>query len=255
MTYFDAIILGIVEGLTEFLPVSSTAHLILTSQVLGITADDFLKSFEIIIQLGAILAVVTLYWRSFLQWQVLMRLAVAFVPTGLVGILLYPFLKQYVLANTTVVLWALFLGGVVILVFEKWRGQSSITTTAEISELSYHTCFLIGCFQSVAIIPGVSRSGATIIGGLLLGLRRQTIVAFSFLLAVPTIAAASMLDIVKNYELFTRANVDLLVVGFVTAFIVALLSIRWLLHYVAKNDFTVFGYYRIGLAALYAFWR
>src|SRR3989344_8206846 len=165
MTIIQAIILGIVEGVTEFLPVSSTGHLILTSKLLGIADSDFLKSFEIAIQFGAILAVVVLYWRKIWQskdnWK---KILVAFLPTAIIGFLLYKILKYYLLSNVSVVLWSLLLGGILLIIFEEWNKANCIT----FEKINYRDSFWIGVLQSLAIVPGVSRSGATIVGGMLM---------------------------------------------------------------------------------------
>ncbi len=250
MDYLSAAILGVVEGITEFLPVSSTGHLILASSLLGIVQSDFQKTFEIVIQLGAILAVVVLYWRSFLQVEVLKRIIVAFIPTGIIGLALYKVVKTYLIGNEVVVLWALLLGGIGLIVFELWHreGESAIS---EIAAMPYRTAAYIGLFQAVAVIPGVSRSAATIVGGLILGLKRRTIVEFSFLLAVPTMLAASGLDLLKHASSFSGSESGLLAVGFIVSFVVALFSIKWLLSFVRGHSFVPFGIYRILLAAVF----
>ncbi len=246
MTFIQSVILGIVEGATEFLPVSSTGHLILASSLLGILQSDFVKTFEIAIQVGAILAVLIVYWRSFLDWPLLKKIVVAFIPTGLIGLAVYHVAKVYLIGNEMVVLAALALGGVALIAFEKWHGERD--GAKNLSELSYRDAALIGVAQSVAIIPGVSRSGATILGGLALGVSRAAIVEFSFLLAVPTMIAATGLDLVKSGGHFSSHEWLLLASGLVVSFIVALASIRWLLSYVRKHSFTAFGWYRIALS-------
>ncbi len=250
MTLFIAAILGIVEGLTEFLPISSTGHLILASQLLNLTQSDFQKSFEVIIQLGAILSVVVLYWKSFLKIEVLKRLFVAFLPTGIIGLALYKVVKTYLLGNEMVVLWALLLGGIVIIAFELWHKEKE-GEVEPIEHISYKKSFLIGLFQALAIIPGTSRSAATIVGGLALGLKRKTIVEFSFLLAVPTMLAATGLDLVKNASSFSTDQAGALAVGFIVSFVVALFSIKFLLKYVRNHTFIAFGVYRIAVALLF----
>tara|TARA_R110000824_G_scaffold401771_1_gene615363 strand:- start:70165 stop:70935 length:771 start_codon:yes stop_codon:yes gene_type:complete len=252
MTFWDAIILGTIEGITEFLPISSTGHLILTSHLLSIPSSGFLSSFVIAIQLGAIGAVVVLYWRSFLDPQIVKRLLAGFIPTAIIGLSLYPFVKGYLLGNELVVVIALFLGGVALIIFELVHKELPDTPEG-ISTITFRQAFLIGIAQSVAIVPGVSRSAATIVGGLMLGIRRTTIVEFSFLLAVPTMGAAVALDILKNYQSFTLEDAGAIGVGFMVAFIVALLSIRFLLHFVRTSTFIPFGVYRIILAGLF-FW-
>ncbi len=251
MTILHALILGLIEGISEFLPISSTGHLILASQVLGVSQDEFTKSFEIIIQLGAILSVVALYWRSFLNVALLKRLVVAFIPTGIIGLALYQVIKTYLIGNETVVLWALFLGGVVIIAFELMTRHQPSKEHLSPEHISYKKSFLIGLFQALAIIPGTSRSAATIIGGLAMGLPRTTIVEFSFLLAVPTMLAATGLDLLKNASSFSASQAGVLSVGFVVSFIVALLSIKFLLKFVRNHSFIAFGVYRIALALLF----
>jgi undecaprenyl-diphosphatase len=248
---FDAFILGIVEGITEFLPISSTGHLILASALLHIPDSDYLKTFEIVIQLGAICSVVALYSRSFLNIEILKRLVVAFIPTGIIGLALYKIEKTYLLGNEPVVLWALALGGLALIVFEMFHVEDPDATDSS-ERITYKQAALVGLFQAVAIIPGVSRSAATIVGGLLLGIRRVTIVEFSFLLAVPTMAAASGLDLVKSAGSFSSDQTLMLAIGFVTSFVVALFAIRWLLGFVRKHSFISFGIYRI-LVALFFF--
>lgn len=252
MTILDSIILGIVEGITEFLPISSTGHLILAGELLGLPSSEFLKSFEIAIQTGAIAAVVVLYWRSFLNIEILKRIVIAFIPTGVIGLLLYPFAKAYLLGNTTVVLTALFLGGIALIVFELLHTEKP-DAKEDVGSITYLQSFLVGVCQALAIIPGVSRSAATIVGGLFLGIRRIAIVEFSFLLAVPVLVGATGLDLVKNADTFSSGDVTNLAVGFIVSFIVAILSIRFLLHYVRKHTFIPFGIYRIVAALLFWF--
>jgi undecaprenyl-diphosphatase len=252
MTFFHAGILGIIEGLTEFLPISSTAHLVLASALLKIPQTEFLKSFEIVIQLGAILAVVTLYWRYLWShknvWPIII---VAFLPTAVIGLLVHSAMKKYLLGNVPVVLWSLFLGGIALVVFELWHREKD-AAVADMAQITWKQAFLIGLFQSVAIIPGVSRSAATIVGGLLLGIRRKTIVDFSFILAIPTMAAATGLDLVKSAQSFSSGDVGLLTVGFIVSFVVALGSVLWLLGYIKTHTFISFGVYRIIIAVALA---
>ncbi len=248
MNLFDATILGIIEGLTEFLPVSSTAHLILGAKVLNLAQTDFVKSFEIIIQLGAILAVVTLYFRSFFNIQILKKLIVGFLPTAIIGLLVYKRVKEY-LGDISIVLWALFIGGILLIIFEAYnkrkieKGSDTITLKQSV---------IIGLCQCFAFIPGVSRSAATIIGGIMQGISRTAIAEFSFLLAVPTMVAATSLDIFKNKDILIHGgNLGALVLGFVVSYIVAIIAIKGFLSFVKKNDFVVFGVYRILLAVVF----
>lgn len=250
MTIVQSIILGIVEGVTEFLPISSTGHLILASELLKISQSNFAKSFEIIIQLGAILSVVVMYWRSFLNIATLKKLIVAFIPTGAVGLALYKIIKTYFIGNQNVVLWALFIGGAALIIFELWHKQSEFAASS-MAQISYKQSFFVGLCQSAAIIPGVSRSAATIVGGLVAGLDRKTIVEFSFLLAVPTMIGASALDLIKNADSFSQDQFGVLAVGFVISFITAIVSIKWLLGFIKKRNFIPFGIYRIILALVF----
>ena len=252
-TILNPIILGAVEGITEFLPISSTAHLILTSRLLGLEQTEFQKSFDIIVQVGAILAIVILYWQRLLRdWQTLKRVVVAFVPTGILGLAFYKLIKMYLLGSINVVLISLFLGGLFLVVFEWWRAKrGDKPKTSDINKLSYKQCLAIGVFQSIAMIPGVSRAAATIVGGLLLGLNRKTIVEFSFLLAVPTMLAAAGLDLIKNASSFQADQFGFLAIGFIMSFLTALLAVKWLLSYVSKNDFKLFGWYRMGLVVVF----
>lgn len=251
MTLLQAIILGVVEGVTEFLPISSTGHLILASRLLGLSQTDFQKSFEIAIQLGAIASVIALYWRRFLEPAVV-RVLVAFLPTGLIGFALYRVVKTYLFDSEAVVLWALGLGGVALIVFELLH-QERDDAVPDVASISYSKALLIGVFQSLSIVPGVSRAGATIVGGLILGLSRSTIVEFSFLLAVPTMLAATGYDLLKNASSFVPQQFGVLAAGFVSAFFVALLSIKFLLAFVRTNTFVPFGIYRIVVAFAFAF--
>ena len=251
MDLFDAIILAVVEGLTEFLPISSTGHTILAAVLLNVGQTEFVKSFEIALEFGSILAVVVLYWRFFLDFEVLKRLIVAFIPTGIVGLAFYRIFKDVLFGNEQIVLWALLLGGIFIVLFE-WRyKERSAIEEREMSKIPYKHCLLIGLFQAVSIIPGVSRSAPTIMGGLALGMKRQTIVLFSFLLAVPTMVAASGFDLLMSYSEFSAGQVDLLLVGFVVSFLVAMPAIKFFLGYVRKHSFVPFGIYRILLVVAF----
>jgi undecaprenyl-diphosphatase len=243
-----AVVLGIVEGITEFLPISSTAHLILASHALGIKETEFLKSFEIIIQLGAILSVVVLYWKRFLNVEVLKKLVVAVIPTGVIGLTVYKAIKSYLLGNVAVVLTTLLVGGIALIIFERFQQRDD--RDVDFSEISYRKAFLIGLFQAIAVIPGVSRSAATIVGGSLLGVSKRTIVEFSFMLAVPTMLAATGLELVKNRSAI-GGNFGILAIGFVVSFITAILAIKSFLGYIKKRDFSAFGWYRIVLAVVF----
>lgn len=252
MDIWHAVVLGVVEGITEFLPVSSTGHMIIASHLMGLPDSEFLKTFEIAIQFGAICAVAGLYWRTFLlDWETTCKVVLAFIPTAIIGFLLYKLIKQYLLHNVLIVVWALFLGGAVIIIFELvHKGKQA--TSKGIEGISYKQAFMIGLCQSLAVVPGVSRSAATIVGGLMLGVSRKAIVEFSFLLAVPTMLAATILDLLKTEAELNSRQWGVLGVGFAVALVVAWFSVKFLLKYIQKNDFMVFGVYRVIAAVIFA---
>lgn len=252
MDLLSAAILGIVEGLTEFLPVSSTGHLIIASRLMGLPQTEFLKSFEIAIQLGAIAAVAWVCRATLLHDRgALKKIAAGFVPTALLGVLLHDVVKQQLLSSETVVLWALGIGGVGLIAFEMLR-PSPAGKEPDLGKITYRQAVIIGFAQSLAMIPGVSRSAATVVGGLAQGIDRATTVQFSFLLAVPTMLAATGLDLAKSAGTFSRGDAAALAVGFVMSFIVALAAVKFLLQFVRTRTFVPFGVYRI--VAAVAFW-
>lgn len=248
----QAVIYGIVEGITEFLPVSSTGHLILASRIMNAGSGEFLKSFEIAIQLGAIISVVVMYrGLLFAGLGVWKRLCVAFLPTAVMGALFYRQIKKYLLGNSEVVLWALLAGGVFLVLFELFHREGPDSQEG-IDSISYAQALVIGLFQTAALIPGVSRAAATIVGGLSLGLKRKTVVEFSFLLAIPTMLAATSLDLLHSAGSFSPEELVLLLAGFLVSGLVAALAIRSLLVFIKRHTFIVFGIYRVCLAL--AFW-
>ncbi len=252
MNILHSIILGIVEGFTEFLPISSTGHLIIASKVLGLTESDFLSSFEIIIQLGAILAVVTLFFKELWgKWDIIKKVSIAFIPTIIIGLSVYNLIKKYFIGNINVVLWSLLIGGIIIVLFEKYFKSDD-----NIKGINTKNAFWLGVFQTLAFIPGVSRSGATIIGGLALGLEKKAVVLFSFFLAIPTMFAASALDIYKSDFNFNNNEIFLISIGFITAYVTAIIAMKSFLKFIQNNSFKSFGIYRIiigiiGLIILY----
>lgn len=252
MDFFQAALLGIVEGITEFLPISSTGHLIIANHLLGIPDSAFLKSFEIIIQLGAILAVVWLYLPKILGSKKLwLPIIYAFIPTGVLGFLAYPIIKKYLLDNLLVTTLALFFGGIVLFVLD--RAFRSKTATHSVEKLPLPRLIAIGLSQSFAFIPGVSRSAASIIGGLAVGLTRAEAVEFSFLLAIPTMAAATGYDVLKTHLSFTGNQLGLLGIGFFFAFITAIFTVKAFISYISRKDFTPFAVYRIFIAIVLFF--
>lgn len=251
MDYLQALIFAVVEGITEFLPISSTGHLVLTAKLLNIPQTDFVKSFEIIIQLGAILAVVFLYWKTiFGNKKVWKPVALAFIPTAVIGLVLYQTIKTVLLGNEMVTLYALLIGGVVLIVIELLYKDSK-EDISKIEDISTKNALLIGVFQSLSIVPGVSRAAATIIGAMLLKTSRKTAVEFSFLLAIPTMAAATGLDLLKSNFDFSTQEYSVLAVGFIGSFIVALLAIKFFIKFIQNHTFIPFGIYRIILAFLF----
>ncbi len=254
MTIWQSLIMGIVEGLTEFLPISSTAHLIITGELLKIPDPDFFKTFTISIQLGAILAVVILYWKKiWSSWNLIGKIIAAAIPTAIIGVALHKIVKEYLMENLPLIASSLLIGGIIIILFERWYTRKKMTSASqskEVNEITYKQAVILGTTQSLAMVPGVSRSGATIIGGLALGISRHNIVEFSFLLAIPTMIGATALDIYKNPTLFTSSQLTVWLVGFITAFITAIIGVKFLIRYVQKNDFQGFGWYRIVLGAL-----
>lgn len=250
MNFLEAIILAVIEGLTEFLPVSSTGHMIIGSSLMGIAEDDFTKLFTIVIQLGAILSVVVIYFKRFFQSvNFYLKLFVAFIPAAVFGILLSDKIDDLLESPTTVAI-SLVVGGVILLFVDKWFNQPTIK---EEKEISYLTALKIGFFQCIAMIPGVSRSAATIVGGMSQKLTRSAAAEFSFFLAVPTMLGATakkMLDFFKDGNSFTGEQINLLIVGNVVAFIVAFLAIKSFISFVSKNGFKVFGIYRIVVGLL-----
>lgn len=255
---FQAVFLGIVEGVTEFLPISSTGHLIIAGRLIGFsgaTADVF----EVVIQLGAIMAICVLYARKLLgavfglghdegARRFAIAVIVAFLPAAVLGFLLHDFIKN-VLFSPLVVCASLVLGGIAILAIERWKPAPHI---AEVENLKPMTAFQIGLFQCVSMIPGVSRSGATILGALLLGVERKTAAEFSFFLAIPTMFGATVLDLWKSRALLNSDDTAIIATGFVAAFISAVVVVRWLVSFVSHHGFSVFGWYRIIFGTLLA---
>ncbi|PKO98849.1 MAG: UDP-diphosphatase [Bacteroidetes bacterium HGW-Bacteroidetes-9] len=240
MTTLQAIIIAIVEGITEFLPVSSTGHMIITQELLGMEINDFVKAFTVNIQFGAILSVIVLYWKRFFQTlDFYFKLFVAFIPAAVIGLLLSDFIDS-LLENVVVVAVMLVLGGIVLLFVDKWFNKPAKDQT-----ITYPTALKIGFYQCIAMIPGVSRSAATIIGGMTQKLDRKTAAEFSFFLAVPTMFAAAGYKLVQNYKTISAENIDTLILGNVVAFIVAMLAIKFFISFLTKHGFKVFGYYRI----------
>jgi len=251
MDLIQALILSLIEGVTEFLPISSTGHLLLATKFLNIPQTEFVKSFEIIIQLGAILSVVVIYWRRLLgNFKLWKNIVAAFLPTAVVGLVLYDFIKEVLFENILVVVFALLIGGILLIVIEKLFKEKAHAIDS-LERLTLKQSFLIGVAQSFSVIPGTSRAASTIIGGLLVGANRKVAVEFSFLLAIPTMMAATGLDLIKGDFNFSSQELMILAVGFIGSFITAMLVVKWFIKFVQTNNFFWFGVYRIILALIF----
>lgn len=240
MTELQCVIIAIVEGLTEFLPVSSTGHMIMAEYYMGIQPNPFVKAFTINIQFGAILSVLVLYWRKFFipNFSFYLKLLIGFIPAAIVGFLFDDQLDE-LMGNVWVVAISLVVGGIILLFIDKWLAGANKT------EISNKQSFITGCVQCIAMIPGVSRSAATIIGSMAQGINRKTAAEFSFFLAVPTLMAASGYKLLKNYKMFDSDDVQLLAIGNLVAFVVGIIAIKGFITFIAKYGFKVFGWYRI----------
>ena len=264
MTVFEAIVIAVVEGITEFLPISSTGHMIIAESLLGMDIDEFTKAFTVNIQFGAILSVVVLYWRKFfvinpkteldnpskfifirffqrilLKFEFYFKLLVAFIPAAVIGFFAGDLIDS-LLENVMVVAVMLLVGGVLLLFVDKWFKKENKN-----QEIKYPTALKIGFWQCIAMIPGVSRSAATIIGGMQQKLSRKNAAEFSFFLAVPTMAAASAYKLLKDYKHINADNIGILIIGNIVAFIVAMIAIKTFITFLQKHGFKVFGWYRI----------
>ena len=260
-----AIILGIVEGVTEFLPVSSTGHLILATELLGFDANRW-AAFNVIIQLGAILAIVVLYWRTFwavlvgllqgqaISWRFVRNILIAFLPSAILGLL---FISQIelLLGNAMIVPIALIAGGIAIIAIEKYTADGTIVGVAE---MPVGRVLGIGLIQCLSMIPGVSRSGATIMGGLALGIERRTAAEFSFFLAIPTMVGATTIELAKHHEALLAGahgvGFSAVAVGFIVSFIVAIIVVKAFVHYISRHGFSPFGWYRIVVGSVALVW-
>lgn len=250
MNIIDVIILGIIEGITEFLPVSSTGHMILASAAMRMEETEFLKTFEIVIQLGAILAIVLLYAPRFLSdFKIYIKLIVAFIPTGVIGLLAYSTIKEY-LFSPVVVAISLIIGGIVLIVLDNMIEKRK-SCYQDVHDIPTKNAIGIGLFQCLAMIPGTSRSAATIIGGLVNGFNKKQAAEFSFLLAVPTMVAASGYDLLKSYETINSSNLVSLGIGFAVAFVSAWFAVKLFVKAIEKYGFRYFGYYRILVGVLF----
>lgn len=249
MTALEAVILAIIEGITEYLPISSTGHMIIASSMMGIASNDFVKMFTVAIQFGAILSVIVLYWRKFIQsFDFYLKLLVAFIPAAVFG-KLFDDQIDALLENAIAVALTLLIGGIILLFIDQWLNDEKDSN----DEMTYAKALKIGFFQVIAMLPGVSRSAATIIGGLTQKLSRKAAAEFSFFLAVPTMLAATVYKMYKYIDQgnnFGEEQITLLAIGNVVAFIVAMLAIKGFIAYLTKHGFRIFGWYRIVLALI-----
>ena len=254
MTLLEAILVAVVEGLTEFLPISSTGHMIITEKLLGVPDTEFTKLFTVGIQLGAIMAVVLLYWKKFMAplrntsqgIQFYLKLVVAVTPALGLGFLLSDYIDS-LLESTLTVAVSMIMGGIVLLFIDRLFTKEAIQ---EEEQIDFWRAFKIGCWQCIAMIPGVSRSASSIIGGMQQQLSRKLAAEFSFFLAVPTMAAATGYKLLKGYKQITPADLQLFAIGNIVAFVVALLAIRFFIQFLQRNGFKVFAYYRIAAGTL-----
>lgn len=250
MNLAQAVIIAIIEGLTEFLPVSSTGHMILASAAMKINENEFVKTFEIAIQIGAIMAIVLMYIKRFLHGlEIYIKLAVAFLPTAIIGYLAYDFIKE-VLFNPVIVSVSLVIGGIILIIIDKHvvRKESDIT---ELEKIPLKNAFFIGLIQCLSMVPGVSRAAATIIGGVFNKFDKTQATEFSFLLAVPTMIAAAGFDLLNTPVHFTGYEVKLLIAGLAVAFITAWIAVKIFLKIVERYGFIHFGYYRIVIGVIF----
>jgi undecaprenyl-diphosphatase len=254
--WIAAIILGLVEGLTEFIPVSSTGHLLLLGHFLGFESEG--KTFEIVIQLGAILAIISVYfqrlWQLATRWphdpkvrHFIIGVVIAFLPAAVAGVLLYPIIKEILFESPAVICVALIIGGVLLLMVDRMK---KVPTYLDVNTYPLRVYFLIGLFQCLALLPGVSRSGATVAGGLLLGADKRSAAEFTFFLALPTMGGAVAYDLFKSRNALDFTDVGLIAIGFVTAFVTALFVVRFLLDFISRHGFAPFAWWRIAIGVL-----
>ncbi len=249
MTIFEATILGIVEGITEFLPVSSTAHIALTSQIMGVPQDEFMNSFNIIIQIAPIFSIMIIYFNTLFQsLEIWKKLIASFIPTGVIGFLFHHQIEAMFSANS-IVLWMIATGIFFLIVEYLYTRRGH--RTEELENVTYRQAVSIGFIQALSLIPGVSRSGSTILGGMLLGMKRETAMSFSFLLAIPTMTAASGYTLLKDYNTLSFDGLSMIVIGFFVSFIVGWAAVKSFLAIVGKYNFTPFGIYLIASGILF----
>ncbi len=254
MNYFHALILGIVEGLTEFLPISSTFHLIITSKILGLPSTDFLKLFEVLIQSGAIFALVFIYLKMlFSDKKLLLNVASSFIPTAIIGFMLHKIIKNIFFESNTLMLSVFIIVGIIFILIER----SGLQLAKKIESLTLKDSLIIGLAQACSVIPGVSRAGSVIVVMMLMGYKRDESAKYTFLLSLPTIFAASALDLYQGREMIgsLQDGYTLLVIGFLTSLLVAYFVVKWFVKYLSTHTLEIFGYYRLAIATLLIIFR
>lgn len=253
MNILHSIILGVIEGLTEFLPVSSTAHLIIVSKILGLRQTEFIKLFEIFIQSGAILAVVLIYFKEIIKNKDWMKkIIVSFLPTAIIGFLLYKVIKNIFFETNSLIIGAMFIVGVIFLLIEYLIKKENLKLNKTINHLTISHSLIIGLGQSLAVLPGVSRAGSVMITMMLMGYKREDSAKYSFLLAVPTILSAGLYDLYKSREILDQSinYLPQLAIGFLVSFVTAYIVIKWFIGFLQKNSLVIFGIYRIILSLI-----
>jgi len=250
MNVFHAAVLGIIEGLTEFLPISSTAHMIMGARLMGLKQTEFLTFFEVFIQVGAITAVVFLYFKQFFNIKLMKQLLFSFIPTAIIGFLLYKIIKTVFFESNILIAFSLIAIGIVFIIVERMK----LKENKSITQMTLQTAVVIGLAQSLAVVPGVSRAGIVILAMMLLGFKRDESAQYSFMLALPTLAAAAFLDVIKMRSVKLSSNeIEMVAVGTLVAFVVAYVSMKWFVNYLQKRKLTAFGFYRIGIGIISLF--
>jgi undecaprenyl-diphosphatase len=256
MTLIHSFILAIVEGFTEFLPISSTGHMVLFSHFLNIPSGATLETFEIVTQAGAIGSVIVLYFKKLFEMDIIKKLVIAFIPTGIVGLLVFPHIKIW-LQDPILVAFTMLVGGILIIIIENWyEGKLDNEKILENKDITNKQALLLGIYQAISVIPGVSRSGAMIIGGLTMKLSRKALTEFTFLLAVPTMVIATLYTIYKKHSELVFSSITPIIFGTIISFIISLIIIRYFLNYIRSHSFKIFGWYRIilGIILLIILW-
>lgn len=250
MTLLHATVLGLIEGLTEFLPISSTAHMIIGSRIMGLSQTEFVKFFEVFIQIGAIFAVVFLFGKKFFDWKLIKQLLASFIPTAIIGFGLYKIIKTIFFESNILISVSLILIGLVFIIVERKK----LKLNKSIASMTLRQAIFIGLAQSLAVVPGVSRAGIVILAMMLLGFKREESAQYSFMLALPTIASASLFDLYKMKGIHLTGNqIELIGVGLVASFVVAYVSMKWFISYLQKQKLTNFGFYRIAVGIISLF--